>query len=153
MNKGQSVLVNEHTWVDISIGGYKDKLICDIFPMDACHLLLGRPWKYKRGVIYDGKENTISFKKDGRTFKIQSLMEEEEPKSKTPSVLLRNGKDFFNILQQGGEVYVIMVQPNEEEKTMPTPIPEEVQNSLGKFKDIISDGTLAKLPPKRYISH
>ena len=70
LNKGQSVLVNEQTTVEFSIGGYKDKLICDVFPMDACHLLLGRPWQYDRGAIYDRKENTISFKKDGKTFKL-----------------------------------------------------------------------------------
>ena len=42
LNKGQSVLMNEKTWVDV-LSSYKDKLICDVLPMDACHLLLGRP--------------------------------------------------------------------------------------------------------------
>ena len=78
LNKGQSVLVNGKKGVELSIGGYKDKIIYDVFPMDPCHLLFSKPWKYDKGVIYDGKENTISFKNDGRTFKIQSLMEEEE---------------------------------------------------------------------------
>lgn len=41
----------------------------------------------------------------------------------------------------------------EEEKTMPTPIPKEVQNFIGKLKDIINDVTPATLPPKRAISH
>ena len=109
--------------------------------MDACHILLGIRWKYDRGVIYDGEENTISFKKDGRTFKIQSLMEDEEPQSKTPNFLFSSGKDFVNILQQGGEWYAIMVQPKEEEKMMQTPILKEVQNFLGMLKDVISDGT------------
>ena len=85
--------------MEFSIGGYKDKLICDVFPMDTCHLLLGRPWQYEKGVIYDEKENTISFMKDGRTFKIQSLTEEEKTQSKIPSFLLRSGKEFINILQ------------------------------------------------------
>ena len=61
------------------------------------------------GVIYDGKENTISYKKEGRKLKIQSLMEDEESESKIPSVLLSSGKEFVNILQQGGEGYAIMV--------------------------------------------
>ena len=46
-----------------------------------------------------------------------------------------------------------MVQPKEGEKTIQTPILEEVQKFLGKFKDIISDGTPTTLPPKRAISH
>lgn len=48
LNKGQHVLVNEQIWVEFTIGGYKDKILCDILPMDACHLLLGRPWQFYR---------------------------------------------------------------------------------------------------------
>ena len=29
--------------------------------MDACHLLLGRPWQYDRNVVHDGNRNTYSF--------------------------------------------------------------------------------------------
>src|SRR5438128_9172461 len=31
--------------VSFSIGDYVDKIICDVVPMDACQLLLGRPWQ------------------------------------------------------------------------------------------------------------
>ena len=30
--------------IPFSIGRYKDEVTCDIVDMDACHLLLGRPW-------------------------------------------------------------------------------------------------------------
>ena len=26
--------------------------------MDACHILLGRPWQFDRNMIHQGKENT-----------------------------------------------------------------------------------------------
>ena len=64
--------------MELSIVGYKDKLLCDVLPMDASHLFLGRPWKFDREVVYDGRENNITFKKGGKTFKIQSLLEGEE---------------------------------------------------------------------------
>ena len=44
LKKGQHVIVSEQAWVELSIGRYKDKVSCDIIPMDSCHLLLGRPW-------------------------------------------------------------------------------------------------------------
>ena len=59
LNKGQSILVNEQAWVEFSISDYKDKLLCDILPMDACQLFLGRPWKFDREMKYDGRENPI----------------------------------------------------------------------------------------------
>ena len=70
------MLVNEQVWVDFSIGGYQDRILCDILSMDACHLLLGRPWQYDADIVYHGKKNLYTFKKDGVTFKIQSLMED-----------------------------------------------------------------------------
>ena len=84
--------------MEFSTRAYKERVICDVLPMDACHLLLGRPWKFDRKVIYDGEENTISFKKDGRTFKIQSSIENEGETSNTPSVLLSSGKEFLQAL-------------------------------------------------------
>lgn len=44
LNKGKQVLVNEKSWVKFQIGRYKDKVLCDIIPMDVYHMLLGRPW-------------------------------------------------------------------------------------------------------------
>ena len=50
---------------------------CDVLPMDACHLFLGRPWQYYRYAIHHGKENKYSFKKNAVTYKIHSLIEED----------------------------------------------------------------------------
>lgn len=38
LNKGQHVEVKEKAWVDFNIGRYKEKVLFDILPMDACHL-------------------------------------------------------------------------------------------------------------------
>lgn len=46
LSRGQQVLVNEQSWVEFQIGGYRDRVLCDLIPMDAFHLLLGRPWQY-----------------------------------------------------------------------------------------------------------
>jgi hypothetical protein len=41
--------------VEFQIDTYKDKVLCDIIPMDVYHILLGRPWKYERKAIHDGR--------------------------------------------------------------------------------------------------
>ncbi|GJQ90212.1 reverse transcriptase domain-containing protein [Tanacetum coccineum] len=46
---------------------YSDEVWCDVVPMDACHMLLGRPWQFDRKTMHDGYKNTYSFKKDGET--------------------------------------------------------------------------------------
>lgn len=34
---------------------------CDVVPMHAGHLLLGKPWQYYRRVIHDGFKDRYSF--------------------------------------------------------------------------------------------
>jgi hypothetical protein len=55
LQKGHQVNVTKQCLVEFKIGGYNDKILCDVIPMDVCHLLLGRPWKYDINVIHDGR--------------------------------------------------------------------------------------------------
>lgn len=57
LSKGKIILVNEQALVDFSIVGYKDRICCEIFPIDSCHILLGSPKKFDREGLYDGKDN------------------------------------------------------------------------------------------------
>nr|KYP47743.1 hypothetical protein KK1_030575 [Cajanus cajan] len=43
LNEGEELEVNLQVKVKFSIGDYKDKVLCDVIPMEACHILLGRP--------------------------------------------------------------------------------------------------------------
>lgn len=68
LRKGYHVLVDEQAWVDFEIGDYKDRVICDIFPMDEYHFLLGFPWKFDVKSIHDGKKNLYHNTKGGKKF-------------------------------------------------------------------------------------
>ncbi|GJW48264.1 putative nucleotidyltransferase, ribonuclease H [Tanacetum coccineum] len=66
LQKGKSVHVDQRCLVHFSTRDkYQDEVWCDVVPMDACHLLLGRPWQFDRRIIHDGMRNTYSFDKDG----------------------------------------------------------------------------------------
>ena len=66
LQKRHHLLVNEQCNLEFHIGTYKDEILCDIMPMDVCHILLGRAWKYDRKFVHDGRKNTYSLEKDGR---------------------------------------------------------------------------------------
>nr|GFA50338.1 hypothetical protein [Tanacetum cinerariifolium] len=62
LKKGGKVTVSKRVHVSFSVGTtYKDNVWCDVVAMDACHLLLGRPWEYDRDITHNGKTNTYSF--------------------------------------------------------------------------------------------
>ena len=116
LNKGQQEVVNEQAWVEFNIGGYKDKILCDILPMDACHLLLGRPWKFDRKAHHDGEKNSYSFQKDGVTYRLNSEGEEKGVGQAEPSVLMVGEKEFINTLEEDGIGFASVLRPKEDRK-------------------------------------
>ncbi|KAK9714967.1 hypothetical protein RND81_06G134000 [Saponaria officinalis] len=60
LSKGTEVQVDKQVLLPFSIGKtYSDQVLCDVIPMDACHILLGRPWEFDRNVTHFGKDNTL----------------------------------------------------------------------------------------------
>ncbi|KAJ8764938.1 hypothetical protein K2173_010403 [Erythroxylum novogranatense] len=73
LNDMGEIKVNKQVLVSFSIGKYYDHVLCDVVPMHACHLLLGRPWKYDRRVLHDGFKNRYSFTMGDQKFVLAPL--------------------------------------------------------------------------------
>jgi hypothetical protein len=61
LNDSGEIGENKQVLVAFGIGKYEDEVLCDVLPMQARHLLLGRPWQFDRRVKYDGFMNKYSF--------------------------------------------------------------------------------------------
>ena len=82
LSNGTSLQVAKQVLISFSIGKhYSDEILCDVIPMDACHLLLGRPWQFDREVKHDGKKNTYSFKFNGKTITLTPLSPQQVHKA------------------------------------------------------------------------
>ena len=73
LNDSGEVRVNKQVLVAFSIGKYEDEVLCDVVPMQAGHLLLGRPWQFDRKVQHDGFTNKYSFVHNERTVTLVPL--------------------------------------------------------------------------------
>ncbi|XP_027348077.1 uncharacterized protein LOC113859528 [Abrus precatorius] len=61
LNEEGEIIVNKQVTIGFTIGNYKNEVICDVVPMEAGHLLLGRPWQFDKNVTHSGTSNKISF--------------------------------------------------------------------------------------------
>ena len=63
--------------VCLTIGRDNDRVLCDVVPMEATHILLGRPWKYDTKAVHDGLTNKISFQHHDRKIILKPLSPRE----------------------------------------------------------------------------
>nr|KYP64330.1 hypothetical protein KK1_018923 [Cajanus cajan] len=96
INEKRGIVVSQQANITISIGKYKE-VLCDIVPLEASRVLLGRPWQFDKKKIHDGLTNKISFQYLGKKFvwfplspfqvnedqlKLKALKDEEEKSKK-----------------------------------------------------------------------
>ena len=58
--------VKKQGLINFSIGSYHDEILCDVVNMNACHILLGRPWQHDRHSIHNGFTNIYTIKHKGK---------------------------------------------------------------------------------------
>jgi hypothetical protein len=155
LQKGHQVNVTKKCLVDIKIRGYNDKILCDVIPMDVFHLLLGRPWQYDRNVFHDGRMNTYTLKKNGRTHMLHPIKDKEVKSEVRNTVLLMSGKELLTEVKKKEDPQFLVVRKLGIvlTSTRVDDFPEEVQELLEEFIDIVVDELPRSLPPMRSVIH
>jgi hypothetical protein len=95
MQKGHQVMITKQCLVEIKIGRYKDEILCDVIPMDICIIFLGRPWKFDRNFIHDGRKNTYTLEKNGRMHMLLPMEEKRVKEEANNNILLMSGKELL----------------------------------------------------------
>ena len=69
--------VTHKVCLKIYVGTYDDMVVCDVLPMDACHVLLGRPWQFDRRSTYEGRSNVYSLWHKGKRHVPQPMLDKD----------------------------------------------------------------------------
>jgi hypothetical protein len=133
LKKENKVIVLKRCLAKFSIGTkYKDKTWCDMVAMDACHLLLGRPWQYDRNVHHDGRKNTYSFLVDNVNITLLPNPRDVHNPPKEVGQALLAKREFIREMPDTNQV-----SPLHGKECNPTKIvPEVVTGFLKEFADV-----------------
>ncbi|XP_040862120.1 uncharacterized protein, partial [Glycine max] len=95
LSKDGEVQVRQQVEMDVSIRKYNDKVLCDVVPMEASHLLLGRPWQFDKRANHDGYTNKISFMHQDKEIVLKPLSPQEvcEDQKKMREKLLQEKRE------------------------------------------------------------
>ncbi|XP_048630263.1 uncharacterized protein LOC125603038 [Brassica napus] len=108
LNETGEQYVKEQVTIPLTIGRYEDEIVCNVLPMDACHVLLGRPWQFDKRTVHDGYTNRHSFDHKGKKITLVPLSplevhqdqlqlkknREQESKPDKPESSIRNSNFF-----------------------------------------------------------
>ncbi|GJX32582.1 putative nucleotidyltransferase, ribonuclease H [Tanacetum coccineum] len=120
---------------------------CDVVPIDACHLLLGRPWEYDRDITHNGRTNTYSFLFEGLNITLMPNKPKEVVSKPTGTLLTVS--QFEDELEIGDDVIVLI----ENEVVEDSEILEAMNPLLEEFSDVFPDELPDGFTPLRDIQH
>jgi hypothetical protein len=135
--------------VEFKIGRYKDLNLCDVIPMDVCHILLGISWQFDRNFIRDGRKNTYTLEKSGRNHMLLPIEEKKGKEEANTRILLMSGKKLLKKIKKDQEIQFVLVRKPRVILTnnYMNDLPEEIQELLENFADIVVDELPHSLSP------
>ncbi|WZZ03296.1 hypothetical protein YC2023_089217 [Brassica napus] len=175
LNEAGEQYVKEQVTVPITIGRYEDEVVCNVLPMDACHILLGRPWQFDKRAVHDGFTNRHSFDHKGKKITLVPLTplevhkdqiqlkrnRDKETKPDEPESSQQNSNFYIKQSQVKRSLYsqkpfLLLVYKESlmaSSSDLAPAIPSELLDVLQKYSDVFPDENPKGLPPVRGIEH
>ena len=143
--------VSRQCLVSMTLGTYVDDILCDVLEMDACHLLLGRPWQYDKKTTHNGYANTYTLRHNGKKKELIPLPPHRAvpPKPTKVPVHLMNRRECEKEVEGKEELYLLVTKEVHD----PMPIPPKLRGLLNQYKDVFPTDLPPGLPPVRGIEH
>jgi hypothetical protein len=153
LSKGSEVKVDRRCLVSFSVGKkYFDNAWCDVVSMDACHILLGRPWQFDCSVVHDGRKNTYTFSIKGKKIVLAPRRDGASPAQVADNTNLLSMSRFLVEVEREDRIYALLPCGNSAVDETPE-LPPEVQRVLSEFSDLMPEDFPPVLPPMRDIQH
>ncbi|XP_048613209.1 uncharacterized protein LOC125587106 [Brassica napus] len=133
LNDETELKIAEQVVVSFGIGKYHDQVKCDVVPMQAGHILLGRPWQFDKETLHHGRTNIYSFTHNNKKHSLAPL---------SPQEIHDMQKAMAQSSQEG--CFAGFEAPE---------VPDVVQDLMGRYKDVFPDEIPAGLPPVCGIEH
>ena len=150
LDSNASTGVRKQCMVNFSIGSYHDSQLCDVVLMDACHILLGRPWQSDKKSIHDGYHNTYTITHQGKQKKLHPLPPPRFSQPQKSQISLLSCKEFEREFEGEGEIFMLYSKEIHEKFVSQNP---KLAKLIKEFEDVFPDELPKGLPPLRGIEH
>ncbi|XP_052173757.1 uncharacterized protein LOC127789046 [Diospyros lotus] len=168
LNECGEVKVTQQVLVSFSIGKYSDEVLCDVVPMHASHILLGRPWEFDRRATKDGYTNRYSFMMKNRPVTLvpltpkqvyedqsskKGIPKKKEKEERKVSFYAKKSEVRSVLLARQHLLVLVYKETCLNTNTLNLPLPSVVESLLQEFEDVFPEDIPPGLPPIRGIEH
>ncbi|XP_074288660.1 uncharacterized protein LOC141613814 [Silene latifolia] len=110
LDGNNGVMVKKQALISLQLGPYKDEILCDVIPMNACHILLGRPWQYDRKVEHDGRSNVYVVSKGKAKYHLKPLSPTKYNKPIAKDSLFLDANEAEEVVAREEPAYLLVVR-------------------------------------------
>ena len=158
LDNGSSIKVTKQVRVGLTMGSYVDEILCDVVPMDACHILLGRPWQFDRDVVHKGRANEYELNYKGKRIVLKPMASNEirsmvtKQGKRSSFTLFATENDVKHAIEDGEMVYMLIAKESKQGE-IETPLKHQLEAVLNEYDDVFPNELPRGLPPIRGIEH
>uniref|UniRef100_A0A0D3A938 CCHC-type domain-containing protein n=2 Tax=Brassica TaxID=3705 RepID=A0A0D3A938_BRAOL len=149
LNDETELKIAEQVVVSFGIGKYHDQVKCDVVPMQAGHILLGRPWQFDKETLHHGRTNIYSFTHNNKKHSLAPLSPQEvhdmqkamaQSSQVSNTNLYMTSGQVFKSLQRETQVLLMIFKEGCFAGFEAPEVPDVVQDLMGCYKDVVSIG-------------
>ncbi|KAI4387613.1 hypothetical protein MLD38_000033 [Melastoma candidum] len=112
--------------------------------MDACHMLLGRPWQFDRRAQHDGYRNTYSISVDEKKVTLMPLTTQSITAQQNQSTDQRlKGVQLVRAIHEGEKAYFLVLVETTQDQSTSHP---RAVSILEEFKEVFPAELPVELP-------
>jgi hypothetical protein len=112
--QGSDLRVSQQCRLSYDIKPFKDKVLCDVSPLEVCDVILGEPYLWKHHVVYDSRPHSVIITLNRKLYRI--------PEAIPPSVIsLISAKQCRKVISHTGNFVFLVIFSRMSKRSQPHP--------------------------------
>jgi hypothetical protein len=111
--QGSDIRISQQCPLSYGSNPLKDKVLCDVSPLEVCNVLLGQPYLWKCHVVYESSSHSVIITLNKKLYRILEAV----PPSALPLI---SAKQCRKVISQMGKFFLFMIHSQNEKKVTAT---------------------------------
>jgi hypothetical protein len=74
LRQGSDLRVSQQCRLSYDIKPFKDKVLCDVSPLEVCDVLLGQPYLWKHHAVYESRPHSVIITLNKKLYRILEVV-------------------------------------------------------------------------------